>query len=226
MKKRINSVIKRIIQISPFIMIAVMAVLYVTCFRNMTVEQMLNYTPSEPVAAAAVILLLYALKSLSYFFPFMLIAAACGAIFPIYIAIPLNCIGILIFTSIPYAVGRYAEKELVDKLAGKNGKAEKVKQFGTDNQLFSSFFLRIISVLPCDIVSMLLGSMGFSYKKYILGSFLGIFPGIAATTVMGSAITDPLSPEFMISAGVDVFFAVLSVILYKINLNKKKSSQH
>ncbi|MGN0666840.1 MAG: TVP38/TMEM64 family protein [Huintestinicola sp.] len=224
MKDNGSKLIKRILQLSPLIMLIVMAVLYFVSFRNMTVDELLHYTPEEPLIAALVILLMYGLKSLSYFFPFAVIAAACGAILPTVPALIVNFTGIIIMTTIPFSVGRYAEKELVDKLVGKNEKAENIRKLGTDNQLFSSFFLRIINMLPCDVVSMLLGSMGYSFKTYLLGSFLGIAPGIAATTIMGASVTDPTSPEFIISAAVEIVLAVSSLIGYRIYLRKRKQN--
>ena len=87
---RSGKIIKRIIQLAPVLMIVLMAVIYFTALKDLTFEQVLNYTPTAPLAAAAVILLMYALKSLSYFFPMLLIAAAAGAVLPIYAA-PLIC---------------------------------------------------------------------------------------------------------------------------------------
>lgn len=223
MKQVLKIVLKRAVQISPLLMIGIMAVLYVTCFRNMTLEQILNYTPTEPIAAAAVILLMYVLKSLSYFFPMTLIAAAAGAIFPVYIAIPLNLAGIVIMSSIPYFIGRYAESEYVDKLSEKYKKIGMIKEYSKDRHLFGAFFLRIISCLPYDIVSLAMGSLRFDYKKYLLGTFLGTAPGFILTTIMGSAITEPLSPEFLICAAVEIVIIIISAVIYRIHRSRKKA---
>lgn len=222
MKMMIKILLKRVIQLSPLLMIGIMAALYVICFRHMTLEQILNYTPAEPAAAAAVILLMYALKSLSYFFPMMLIAAAAGAIFPVYIAIPLNFAGIVIMSTIPYLIGRYAESEAVDKLALKHKKIGIIKEFSKDRHFAGAFFLRIISCLPYDIVSLAMGSLRFDYIKYLLGTFLGTAPGFILTTIMGSAITEPLSPEFLICAGVEICIAVISAVIYKRHHSKSR----
>lgn len=217
-------ILKRAVQTAPLLMIILMAVIYFAVFRDMTLDQLLNYTPEEPGAAAAVLLLMYALKSLSYFFPMMLIAAAAGAILPIYAAIPVNLAGIVIMSTIPYLIGRYAESEVVDSLAGKHAKVEQIRSFGTGHQLSASFFLRIISCLPYDIVSMVLGSMRFGYKKYILGTFLGTAPSIILTTIMGSAITEPFSPEFIICAVIDIVIAAVSAMIYKLHSAGKKAA--
>lgn len=218
--KAIKMVLKRAAQLSPLLMIGIMAVLYITVFRHMTPEQILEYTPAEPIAAAVVILLMYALKSMSYFFPMMLIAAAAGAIFPVYIAIPLNLFGLVIMATVPYLLGKYIESEAVDRLALKYKKIEMIKEYSRDRQLSGAFFLRIISCLPYDIVSLAMGSLRFDYKKFLLGSFLGTAPGFILTTIMGSAITEPLSPEFLICAGAEVFIAIVSALAYKLHKSR------
>lgn len=216
--------ITRAVQAAPLAMISLMVVLYFKIFRNMTVEQLLDYTPEEPAAAALILLLMYALKSLSFFFPMMLIAAASGIILPMYAAIPVNLIGIIIMASLPYAVGKYAESELVDKLAGKHPKIGQVRAFGTKHQFFGAFFLRIISCLPYDIVSLVMGSMRFEYRRYIIGTFLGTAPGIILTTIMGSAITEPFSPEFIICAVIEIIIAIASAIAYRIHTKRTNAA--
>ena len=216
-----GKIVKKAIQLAPVLMIALMAVIYFTALKDLTFEQILNYTPTAPLAAAAVILLMYALKSLSYFFPMLLIAAAAGAVLPRYAAIPVNLLGIVIMASIPYAVGKYAEGEVVDKLAAKHEKISIVREYSTKHQRFGAFFLRIVSCLPYDIVSLVMGSLRFNYKDYIIGSFLGTAPGIILTTFMGSAITEPLSPEFIICAVIEVIIAVSSAVAYRIHRKKQ-----
>ena len=217
-----GKVIKRIAQAAPFAMILLMVILYFKELRGMTLEELLEYTPSEPLAAALVLILMFGLKSLSFFFPMMLLYAASGAVLPIYAAIPVSLAGTAVMASIPFFVGKYAESELVDKLAGKHNKLEQVKAIGREHELFGAFFLRIISCLPYDAVSMIMGSMRFNYGKYLLGSFLGTAPGAVLTTIMGESVDDPLSPMFLACAGADIVIAAGSAVAYRSYLKRKK----
>ena len=99
-------------------------------------------------------------------------------------------------------------------------KIEMIKEYSRDRQLSGAFFLRIISCLPYDIVSLAMGSLRFDYKKFLLGSFLGTAPGFILTTIMGSAITEPLSPEFLICAGAEVFITIVSALAYKLHKSR------
>lgn len=225
MKKKSKG-IKRIIQIAPLLMLAVMAVVYFTSLRNLSVEELIEYTPEEPVLAAVVICLMYALKSLSFFFPMAVLAALSGAVLPIYMAVPVNLTGIIIMATLPFLVGRYAEADLVDGLSEKYSKLDTVRNLGTNHTFVSAFFLRIISCMPYDAVSMVMGSMRMDYRKYILGSFLGTAPSIILTTFMGASVDDPTSPEFLICLGVNVFISLTSVIIYKVmSLRKSRKPE-
>ena len=82
------------------------------------------------------------------------------------------------------------------------------------NDWFLSYFLRVINLLPMDLVSMFLGAAGVAPVKYITGSMLGNLPGIIAITVVGQSIIDPTSPTFIISLCVTVIISVLSVIIF------------
>lgn len=212
---------KRLIQAAPLLMIALAAVFYFAKLRYMTLDEILSYTPTKPLLAIPVILAMYALKSLSFFFPMMLIFAATGVLLPLYVSIPLDIAGIVVMASLPYLIGRYAESELVDSLAGKHKKVEQVREFGTEHQFFGAFFLRIISCLPYDLVSLVMGSMRFGYGKYILGTVLGTAPGAVLTTIMGSAVTEPLSSEFIICGGLNVIISVVSAVTYNVYLKRK-----
>lgn len=220
-RKDFTNVLKVLLQIAPLIMIAVMAVLYFMLFRNVTVQDILNFTPENTLIAILVILGMYALKSLSFFFPMLVIIVASGSIFPLWIAILVNTAGLFIQVTIPYFLGRFAEREFVEKLVNKHKSAEKLKQYKSENEFFISFILRVINITPCDLVSMLLGSMNVSYKKYILGSMAGIIPGMIFTTIVGSALDDPTSPKFIISLCGDVAISAISIFIYWI-IRKRK----
>ena len=62
--------------------------------------------------------------------------------------------------------------------------------------LFMSFFLRVISCLPGDTISMYFGASKMPFWTCLLGSFLGTLPGMVASTLLGMSITDPSSPMF------------------------------
>ena len=85
---------------------------------------------------------------------------------------------------------------------------------GQKNEVFLSFFLRIISCLPGDIVSIWFGASGARFVPYLFASLLGTMPGVICATLLGMNITDPTSPMFWISLGLNVLLSVLSAVGY------------
>ncbi len=223
-QKKSTVFLKRLLQIAPLVMIGICVMIYFAFFRGVTVEDILEFTPENLVLAAFVMVGLFALKSLSMFFPMLILIAATGSIFPSVVpAIIVNSIGVAVMLLVPYAIGRFAEKDFVQGLINKNKNADKLREIKAENELFIAYFLRVINILPCDLVSMFLGSTGFGFAKYLAGSFAGVLPGMIATTVIGANMSDPTSPAFWIAVGTEVVFAISSTLAYYFYKKKKKA---
>lgn len=219
--------LKRVLQIAPFAMVGVCAVIYFIFFRGVTIEDILEFTPENLWIAAIVMVGLFALKSLSMFFPMFILIASTGSIFPDFLpAIIVNSIGAAVMLTIPYAIGRFAQKDFVMGIIKKNKNADKLYEIKSENEWFIAYFLRVINVLPCDLVSMFLGATRFRFVKYMAGSFAGVLPGMITTTLIGANIKDPTSPAFLIAVAVEVVFAVLSTAGYYLYKKRKKGTSH
>lgn len=214
--------LKRVLQVAPFLMVGVCVLIYFLFFRGVTVEDILEFTPDNLWLAAVVMLGLFALKSLSMFFPMLILIAATGSIFPSFIpAFIVNSIGVCVMLLIPYVIGRFAEKDFVTGLIRKNKNADRLYEIKSENEWFIVYFLRVINILPCDVVSMFLGATGFGFVKYLAGSFAGVLPGLIATTLIGANISDRSSPVFWIAIAAEVVFAVVSSLAYYLYKKKK-----
>lgn len=216
--------LKSVLQIAPLVMVGVCVLIYFLFFRGITVEDILEFTPENLWLAAIVMIGLFALKSLSMFFPMLVLIAACGSVFPSFpLALLVNSIGVAVMLLIPYAIGRFAEKDFVMGLISKNKNADKLREIKSDNELFIAYFLRVIHMLPCDLVSMFLGATGFGFVKYLVGSFVGILPGMIVTTFIGANMNDPTSPVFWAAVATEVIFAAASTVTYYLHKKKKKA---
>lgn len=225
-KKSVTAVLKRIMQLAPFVMIFFCIFIYLRYFKGVTIEHILAFTPKNLWLAVLVMLGLFILKSLSMFFPMLILIAASGSIFPTFLsAIIVNSAGVMLMLIIPYAIGHFAEREFVENLINKNKNADKLREIKSDNEFFIAYFLRVINILPCDLVSMFLGSTGFGFIKYMLGSFLGILPGLITTTLMGANVNDPTSPKFWAAIVSEIVFAIASTIWYYFYKKKKKAKK-
>lgn len=195
---------------------------------EITVDWIVNFTPENQVLSAIIMLLLFAVKSVTFFIYGGILYAANGILFPLPAAIVLNIAGTMIMTSVPFLIGRRAGSKALDKLIQKNAKLEMLKDVPSKNELFISFFVRIVGLLPGDLVGMYLGASGIRYSRYFVGTQLGLLPAVIAFSVMGMSIDDVSSPAFVISACVEIGLMLLSVILFLIwrKWHRKKTVNH
>lgn len=196
-------------------MVALVAAFIGSLFGKMTVEDILRYTPENLLLAALVFMAVYTVKSLSVFFPLIVLYVGAGMVFSVPVAVAVNLCGLFICVSVPYWMGRLAGKEWVDSLLIKYKKARELEKILSENEWFLSYILRVVNILPGDIVSMFLGAARACYQKYVAGSIAGLFPTMLAVTLMGNAITEPGSPQFLISLGITVSLSAVSLLLYR-----------
>ncbi len=215
MKKKLPVFLMRAARILPFVLILVLVVLYLIYRDDISVEKLLTYTPDNLWLAALVFMGLYAVKSLSVFFPLVVLYAAAGLLFSVPAALAVNLAGLVVSLSIPYGIGRFSGTDMMDRLEQKYKKIGQLNALKQDSELFFAFFLRIVQVLPGDVVSMVLGATRMTYWKYMAGSLLGMLPIMAATTMAGSAMAEPTSPEFLVTAAIVVVLSIGSFVLWR-----------
>ena len=189
--------------------------------KYFSLEILLSVMPAEPLLAAAALMGLFVLKSLSIVFPILVLYALGGLLFPPAAAIPLNLLGTAGVLSVPYWLGRLAGTELVEPIFQKYPKAARLRDFQQHNTWFFSCILRLLGFLPGDVVSMYLGASRLPFLPSLLGGLLGMFPALLAGTFLGDAIGDPTSPLFLVSAGAMVLLSVLSILLYRRHLRRR-----
>lgn len=210
MKLRLQTILKYL----PFVICILFVILFLVFGRDVTPEMLLHYTPENPVLAAFVLLAMYGFKSLSIFFPLIVLEVAGGYLFSPWTALLVNTVGVILCLTLPYLVGCLSGTEAVEKAIRKYPRFAEMIGRGQKNEVFLSFFLRIISILPGDIVSIWFGASGARFVPYLIASLLGTMPGVICATLLGMNITDPASPMFWISLGLNVLLSVLSAVGY------------
>lgn len=204
----------------PLLVIASIVVTGVIYRREITVDQILNYTPSNYFLAGIVLVLFYALKSLSILFPIFALYISAGILFSPFWAIIINLAGLCVCLSLPFFVGRWYGTELADRLIEKYPKAKQLDRFKEKNMFFLVYIIKMVGVIPCDISSMLFGAMRIPYRTYLPSAMVGMTPCMLSVTFLGVTVTDTCSPGFIISCAALVLTAMLSVVVYRIYLKR------
>ena len=92
------------------------------------------------------------------------------------------------------------------------------------NELFLAFLIRIVGILPCDVVSLYLGNTRMPFPKYLLGGVLGFLPDILTATVVGMKADDRSSPWFWGAIVLNLLVAGGSTLFYALYRRRQNSS--
>jgi len=214
MKNQLKSILLTMLRYAPLIVCAVFMCLYLFSGKDVTPESLLNFAPEDPLLAALFLILLYAFKSLTIFFPIIILNVLGGFMFEPFHALIVNSVGLLVELTVPYLIAKYSGSNISERMINKHPKLAEIVDAQGENSFFMTFFLRVISCLPGDAVSMYLGTTGIPLEKYLLASYLGSLPGMVAATLLGMSITDPTSPMFWVSIGLTVGISIISFLVY------------
>ena len=225
LKDRLKHITLTILRFLPLLLCIIFMMMYLLSNKDVTAEGLINYAPNEPLLAALFLILLYAFKSLTIFFPIIVLNVLGGFLFEPAQALIFNTIGVLVELTIPYWIGRISGRGFAKKVETKHPKLAGIFGENSGNLLFLSVFLRALFCLPGDAISMYFGAIKMPYHKYIFGSMIGILPGTVAATLLGMNITNPDAPMFWVSLCLTVGFAVISFIGYSLWKRKKKKKE-
>ena len=118
-----------------------------------TLEGILTYTPQQPILAALLLLLLFAIKSLSIFLYSGLLYAASGILFPLPVAILVNLAGTAIMVSIPYYLGKKLGNQAVRYILHRWPKSAMLHNLRSSSDFFFVLIVRLLGILSADVVS-------------------------------------------------------------------------
>ena len=215
MKNRKDYFFRNIIKYMPFILMGVLITIVAFNFQDFTVERIIRLTPEAFYLAVLVFMGLFALKSLAIVIPLALLYVAVGRTFPVPIAILVNFGGLAIGSTIPYLIGRFSGKELVESLTVRYPKVERINTLKKENEWVFTFIIRIVSFIPYDIGSIAMGSFKVKYWRFILISLMIKLPGIVAQTFLGATSQNVGSYGFWISIAATVLITLGYYLFYR-----------
>jgi phospholipase D1/2 len=120
--------------------------------------------------------------------------------------------GILVAALATYYAGRILHRDTVRRLAGErlNEMSKKLRSHG----LAAVTAVRLVPAAPFAIEGVVAGALRLKLWHYMLGTFLGMLPGVLATSVFGgqiaAALEDPSQLNWWIVAGVVLAFVVFT----------------
>lgn len=168
----------------------------------------------------------YALKSVAFVIPAMMIYVSVGITFDTYTALILNFIGLTVEVTVTYFLGKFLGGEYVEKLLNKNKGGKKLLNMKTKTKNSFLFLARVIPAFPIDFTSLFLGSSNYSFGSYLLFSLLGIYPRVLLFTVIGDSIYKYIPKKLIVEIIIFAIpAAVIGFLIYKaVKKHKSKVS--
>ena len=184
-----------------------------------TPEVIKHYILGFGPLALVVYISLYALNTISLLPPIGIMSLAAGFIFgPIQGSIGIM-MGSLIGTSATFFISRFFGGRFVQNVI--KGKAKEFQDKLDKNGFKVILFIRLIPLLPWEVVNYAAGLSNIKYRDYILATLIGIFPSVLIQTYF----TDRLAnfnlkdPTLIIAVGAFLLLGAVPAIYLK---NKKK----
>lgn len=202
---------------------AIAIAFFIFKFKELTVKDILNFTPSNYFSAGLVMIFMFALKSIIMVIPLTVLYISSSILFPGFWSIIVNFIGLFVCMTIPYFIGKFSGKDFVAKLISKYPKINKINEIKSNNEWAFVFTVKILGFIPNEVSSMVLGSLGIKYTLFIIASVLAKTPSMVAKTLIGANMNKPGSSEFKISIAVAVLVFIFIFYFYWKNKDKIKS---
>ena len=178
--------------------------------NKITFSDVYNYIMNNKAQAAAIILSLYALKSVTVIIYYSLLVAMTGFVFDLPVAIAINSAGTIICMTISYLMGYHTKSET---LLHKLDRYPKVKRYFDKcetNSFLISYILHALG-LSTEVLGLVFGFIRMPFLKYIISSFIAVAPGMICVTIFGQEFNFT-SPAFWVAVAVEVTVIITAYI--------------
>jgi phospholipase D1/2 len=153
------------------------------------------------------VLLVYTLGSL-LLVPVNLLIAATGAAFGALLGFAYALAGSLVAAGVVFGLGRALGDDPVRRFAGRrvNAVSRRLGRHG----LWTMALLRLLPIAPFGVVNLVAGASEMRFRDFLLGSLIGMAPGVALMTLFGDRLgvwlrrPDPVNLAILVGAALAV----------------------
>lgn len=211
MDKSINA--RKIISIVIFIASAAIIVVHYRLYDLAEVTRIVSSTGKW----APMIFMVFCIIRPIVILPIGLFSVLGGLMFGAAIGTIYTVIGSTIGSVIAYYLAKLWGREWVEGFL--KGKFKSLDDHCKNKGFTVTFLMRVIPILPCDVVSYIGGLSEIKLTDFILGTFLGIIPGTFIYSYFGNSLNNLYSRQFIISV---ILLLILSIIPIFLKKSSKK----
>jgi len=213
---------------------AIIWILYkIAHLENLSPATLRDYIRSFGHLAALAYIISYILDTLALFPPMVGFAVTAGLVFgPFWGCINLF-IAAMIGTNLAFFISRIFGRGWVEKMIPKRFK--NIDDLIEKRGFLTILFLRIIPIVPYEILNYASGLSKVRYKDYFFATAVGLIPGIIISVFFGDTLgsvrhlQDILTPQFIFSSFLFILAALLPFVYYYVKkrhaLDKRRNAQ-
>ncbi|WP_106477673.1 TVP38/TMEM64 family protein [Phytohalomonas tamaricis] len=203
------------------LIVVVMAVLggvwqWLAMGDNLTPETLQNVLAEtmylrNTVWAPMVLMVIYVVASIVVF-PLTILVGTTGLIFGPWLGLAYGLTGTMLASMSTYWLGRKLGRDTLVRYGGQ--RINKLADALANRGIRTMIVFNLLPLAPFTFTNMIAGACHLRFRAYMIGSFIGILPGLAAVTVAGSQLgsllqTSSLSNVLLAAGAVAVAAAVL-----------------
>lgn len=143
-----------------------------------------------------VFVLCYAAAAMA-FFPVSVLSGIAGVLFGPLVAIPVVWLGCMLGAVGAFELGRGMSRSAVEQLAG--ARLSRVNRYLDRRGVTSLALLRLLPVGPFAMLNYLVAVTTLRRPAFLLGTGIGIVPGVIVYSALGGTVSNPASPAFLLS---------------------------
>jgi phospholipase D1/2 len=147
--------------------------------------------------------------------PITLLIAATGAVFGPVVGATYALTGAVLSAAVTYAIGRRLGRDTVRRLAG--ARLNRLSRRLARRGLMAMVVVRVLPIAPFTVVNAVAGASHISFRDFILGTVIGMTPGIAATVLfvdrIAAAVSNPGMDTFLLLAVVAGLLVAAALVI-------------
>jgi uncharacterized membrane protein YdjX (TVP38/TMEM64 family) len=152
------------------------------------------------------------LAASAVFFPINVLMAGAAAAFGPWLGLAYAALGALTSALAAYAIGRWIGKRFVRELLGE--RLTRIRKRVVRHGIVSVAAIRLVPVAPFTVVNLAAGASEIALLDYMIGSMLGLAPGLVVMAFLGDQLAEVLSNPTgwnvaLLAAAVGVWIAIM-----------------
>jgi uncharacterized membrane protein YdjX (TVP38/TMEM64 family) len=150
-------------------------------------------------------------------FPVTVLSASTAIIFPPLKAVSVSFTGIMLSAALTHWLGSHFIKGGLRKSLG--NVIKRVDEALSDRGVITIATIRMIPLAPFTLVIIAAGAVGVGFRDYMLGTALGLLPGVSMICIFGRQVRafwrDPNPRTILLVVGIGIAWIAMSLLLQR-----------